>query len=595
MCVCVKMAYWATHFHRSDGDEASLKHMQSMRNDIIEMQSVVGNEDTENTLVHDVEKLKEEKADESKVEDVENRSTRYTDQAIATDELHVRTDGSVSMDANLDMNEHSICNLAYDDSSLTCAVPAGWVKNEIRQSSSRLQHDIDAVRKMKGPRGDRGLGWLSGGGMPLNSVGRNGDFYLDAATLIVYKKFSSKWMAFGRLRGPRGEAGPRGERGLIGPEGETGPRGGDGQGGERGQKGDQGIPGPEGPRGKVGPRGERGLVGPEGEIGPRGEDGQDGSQGERGVQGDQGTTGPVGPQGTIGATGPPGNRGPVGPQGIVGPIGPPGARGPVGPQSNQNLSYPFHLLPLIRRNAYLYIYSHPSRFESVARVSRNRYRGINLVDLKDKRINVNSIDMFRDGHFYLNITQPSQVSIRERFVNLFHDNMSFAMFQVIQVDAPDPRNMALKAFDIDTVGNFSLDSLYVLFTATHISGNYFTRPGYSSFNIPVSSLANQLLVALDKPVSSMTDLLGTKCVISYARNSEGLFTLYVNSILIHSNLDTVPFSRTNGIEDCNYSIGGTQFFNGTSSKLFCHLHFAESLSSHTIQRIHTELMTHYDI
>ncbi|XP_065197646.1 uncharacterized protein LOC135829169 [Sycon ciliatum] len=433
------------------------------------------------------------------------------------------------MDANLDMNEHSICNLAYDDSSLTCAVPAGWVKNEIRQSSSRLQHDIDAVRKMKGPRGDRGLGWLSGGGMPLNSVGRNG------------------------------------------------------------------IPGPEGPRGEVGPRGERGLVGPEGEIGPRGEDGQDGRQGERGVQGAQGTTGPVGPQGTIGATGPPGNRGPVGPQGIVGPIGPPGARGPVGPQSNQNLSDPFHLLPHIRRNAYLYIYSHPSRFESVTRVSRNRYRGINLVDMKDKRINVNNIDMFRDDHFYLNITQHQQVSIRERFVNLFHDNMSFAMFQVIQVDAPDPRNMGLKAFDIDTVGNFTLDSLYVLFTATHIRGNYFTDSGHSSFNLPVSYLANQLSAALDKPVSSTTDLLGTKCVISYARNSEGLFTLYVNSFLIHSNLDTDPFSRTNGIEDCDYRIGGTRFFNGTTSKLFCHLHFAESLSSHTIQRIHTELMAHYNI
>ena len=587
MCVCAKMAYWATHFHRSDGDEASLKHMQSMRNDISEMQSVVGNDDTENTLVHDVEKLKEEKADESNVQDVENRSMRYTDQAIAADELHVKTDGSVPMDANLDMNEHSICNLTYDDSSLTCAVPAGWVQNEIRQSSSRLQQDIDAVRKMKGPRGDRGLGWLSGGDMPLNSVGRNGDFYVDATTLILYKKFRSEWMAFGRLHRSRDEAGPRGERGLIGPQGETGPRGADGQGGERGQKGDQGIPGPEGPRGKVGPRGERGLVGPEGEIGPRGQDGQDGSQGERGVQGDQGTIGPVGPQETIGPTGPPGKRGPVGPQ---------GTRGPVGPQSNQNLSDPFHLLPYIRRNAYLYIYSHPSRFESVTRVSRNRYRGGNLVDLNDKRIIVNGIDMFRDGHFYLNISQHEQVSIRERFVNLFHDNMSFAMFQVIQVDAPIPRNMALKAFDIDTVGNFTLDSsLYVLFTATHITGNYFMGSGYSSFNLPVSSLANRLSGALDKPVSSMTDLLGTKCVISYARNSEGLFTLYVNSILIHSNLDTDPFSRTNGIEDCDYRIGGTQFFNGTTSKLFCHLHFVESLSSHTIQGIHTELMAHYNI
>ena len=299
-----------------------------MRNDIVEMQSVVGNDGTKNTLVREVDKLKYEKADESKVEDVENRSTRYTDQAIAADELHVKKDGSVSMDANLDMNEHSICNFAYDDTSLTCAVPAGWVKNEIRQSSSRLHHDIDAVRKMKGPRGDRGLGWLSGGGMPLNSIGRNGNFYLDATTLIVYKKFSSKWIAFGQLHGSRGEDGPRGERGSIGPEGETGIRGANGQGGERGQKGDQGIPGPEGPRGEVG---ECGLVGPEGEIGPRGEDGQDGPQGERGVEGDQEAVGPVGPQGTISAPGPPGNRGPVGPQGIICP-GPSGARGPVGPQ-----------------------------------------------------------------------------------------------------------------------------------------------------------------------------------------------------------------------------------------------------------------------
>ena len=48
------MAYWATSFHRSDGDEASLKRMQSMRNDIVEMQWVVGNNGTENTFVHDV-------------------------------------------------------------------------------------------------------------------------------------------------------------------------------------------------------------------------------------------------------------------------------------------------------------------------------------------------------------------------------------------------------------------------------------------------------------------------------------------------------------------------------------------------------------
>ena len=55
-------------------------------------------------------------------------------------------------------------------------------------------------------------------------------------------------------------------------------------------------------------------------------------------------------------------------------------------------------------------------------------------------------------------------------------------------------------------------------------------------------------------------------------------------------ISTIERSR----RDCLHG-GWPKFSNGTTSMFFCQLHFSKSLSEHTIKRIYTELMTHYDI
>ena len=54
------MAFWPSYFHKSDGDAASLKHLRTLQDNILRMGVVLGNERTENTVVHDVQALKAE-------------------------------------------------------------------------------------------------------------------------------------------------------------------------------------------------------------------------------------------------------------------------------------------------------------------------------------------------------------------------------------------------------------------------------------------------------------------------------------------------------------------------------------------------------
>ena len=84
-------------------------------------------------------------------------------------------------------------------------------------------------------------------------------------------------------------------------------------------------------------------------------------------------------------------------------------------------------------------------------------------------------------------------------------------------------------------------------------------------------------------------------MLSLSRNSEGVFAIYLNSVLVFSHKDKRPFDRINGNEDAEYRFGGTHFANDTTLKFYCHLHFAKDLSEDMIIRIHTELMTHYNI
>ena len=381
----------------------------------------------------------------------------------------------------------------------------------MKTASDRLKEDIATVRKMKGPQG---FGWLSRGGRPLPSDGREGDFYLDASTLEVYKKLKSGWVLFGRLKGPQGVPG---------------------------MKGDQG------------PRGEQGIQGP------------------------QGKSGDQGPQGKSGDQGPQGDRG------------------------RQGASDPLHLLPYIAQHAYYYVYVHPSRFESIERTSKNNYTASNLLDFTGKTIPVNAIDISKDDErFYITLGRRRTIPVKERFNNLFEDNKAFAMFQVFEVNTSNPTQLFFDPFRIDMIGHLSLEGLSLKVYPNHIEGTKFTSASAEEDVFAVGHgdtvAAPKLTSALGRSASTIGEIAGHRCVLSFSRDSDGKFAIYLNSVLIYSHADARPFRRINNIEDADYFIGASFFLNDTTStKLYCQLHFSKSLSADMIKRIHAELMTHYDI
>ena len=52
------MAFWPTFFHRSDADYSLARSLRGLRENVVAMKVVLGNEGTENSVVHDVKVLK---------------------------------------------------------------------------------------------------------------------------------------------------------------------------------------------------------------------------------------------------------------------------------------------------------------------------------------------------------------------------------------------------------------------------------------------------------------------------------------------------------------------------------------------------------
>jgi hypothetical protein len=141
---------------------------------------------------------------------------------------------------------------------------------------------------------------LNGKGAPKNSIGSNGDFYIDTRSLLFYgPKSKGKWPTPKSIQGPTGPSGNDGKNGVDAKaitnsnvSTVTGPRG---EKGEPGAKGDQGIPGAAGPAGlpgAIGPAGVAGAPGLAGSNGSNGSNGAAGAQGPAGAKGETGTTGP---------------------------------------------------------------------------------------------------------------------------------------------------------------------------------------------------------------------------------------------------------------------------------------------------------------
>ena len=153
---------------------------------------------------------------------------------------------------------------------------------------------------------------LNGKGAPSNTLGINGDFYIDTRSLVISgPKTNGKWPASRSLQGANGTNGIDGKNGTsaktvstastvagpVGPQGERGEKGIDGSAGANGGAGADGLPGAsgaQGPAGATGPAGSgaTGAQGPAGAIGARGETGTVGSIGAAGARGETGTVGP---------------------------------------------------------------------------------------------------------------------------------------------------------------------------------------------------------------------------------------------------------------------------------------------------------------
>ena len=55
------MAFWASQFHKSDEEHALATTISGIKDDVVQMQVVLGSETTERTLVHDVKTLKNDR------------------------------------------------------------------------------------------------------------------------------------------------------------------------------------------------------------------------------------------------------------------------------------------------------------------------------------------------------------------------------------------------------------------------------------------------------------------------------------------------------------------------------------------------------
>jgi len=151
---------------------------------------------------------------------------------------------------------------------------------------------------------------LNGKGVPISSLGINGDFYIDTRSLLIYgPKAKGKWPLPQNLQGP------------IGATGVTGVSGNDGKNGSDAKVGTNNA----NIVGTTGPQGERGLTGAAGPAGPAGAAGSSGSGG-----GTPGATGAAGATGATGASGSAGSIGPAGPTGSTGSTGLTGAAGATG-------------------------------------------------------------------------------------------------------------------------------------------------------------------------------------------------------------------------------------------------------------------------
>ena len=190
--------------------------------------------------------------------------------------------------------------------------------------------------------------------------------------------------------------------------------------------------------------------------------------------------------------------------------------------------------------------------------------------------------------------------IRDEMGNFFENNKAFAIFQVCEANDPIVTNLSFTPvhirFGYEFTG-FGGDALYFhIANITSVFGKH-VAPPFSPNHVVFdnATAAPKLTSALGKSVSHIQQIAGQKYMLSLSRNSEGVFAIYLNSVLVSRTQTIDRFIASMVTKKLEYRFGGTHFAQDTILKFYCQLHFAEDLSEDMIKRIHAELMTHYNI
>ena len=273
-------------------------------------------------------------------------------------------------------------------------------------------------------------------------------------------------------------------------------------------------------------------------------------------------------------------------------------RGQTGPQGVRGESFdPFHMITDIVRYAEYYVYIHPSRFDLIEKTGKHSYRGRTIHDFSGKSLTTPPLDISRDENdrYYATLGLDKTISVRVHFNSLSHLNKAFAVFQVFEVNADPTTDVLFNIVNIVTPELMDRSGLSLRIAPPPF--NLLVQP-FTSLNqgitVDNSTISGKLSTALGETVTKIQHIVGKKCVLSYSRDEQGDFFIYVNSILIFTHTgDDKPFIRNRDM--AHYYIGGSKFLNATTQKFYCHLHFSKSLSPDLIKRMHAQLMTHYGI
>ena len=161
--------------------------------------------------------------------------------------------------------------------------------------------------------------------------------------------------------------------------------------------------------------------------------------------------------------------------------------------------------------------------------------------------------------------------IRDEMDNFFENNKAFAIFQLCEANDLIVTNLSFTPvhirFGYDFTG-FGGDALYFhIANITSVFGKH-VAPPFSPNHVVFdnATAAPKLTLALGKSVSHIQQIAGQMYVLSLSRNSEGVFAIHLNSVLVFSHTDNRPFHRINGDKKPEYRFGGTHFAQDTTLK-----------------------------